>query len=80
LNLRKTGDSLGKSDSPSPIASLKSGEALHGLDSVVESWVKLPAALKAAILAIVNSTFPAVPPSAMGNQQKTAEKTKENIW
>jgi hypothetical protein len=26
------------------------------------------------------SNFPAAPPSAMGNQQKMAEKTKENIW
>src|ERR1035437_3821430 len=55
-NLRNTSDSLGNSDSPSQIASQKLGEALHGLDSVVESWPKLPPALKAAILAIVNST------------------------
>ena len=54
-NLRKSCDSLVNSDSPSQIASLKLGEALHGLDSVVESWPKLPAPLKAAILSIVES-------------------------
>jgi hypothetical protein len=56
LNLQKTSNSLGNSDGASQIASQISGEALHGLDSVVESWSKLPAPLKAAILAIVNSS------------------------
>ena len=56
LNLRKTDDSLGNSDRPSQIASLKLGGAFQGLDLVVESWPKLPAPLKAAILAIVNSS------------------------
>ena len=55
-NLQKSSESLGNSDSPSQIASQKLGEALRGLDSVVESWPKLPPALKAAILAIVNSS------------------------
>jgi uncharacterized protein (DUF2235 family) len=55
-NLQKSSESLGNADSPSQIASQNSGEALHGLDSVVESWPKLPTALKAAILAIVNSS------------------------
>src|ERR1035437_2035474 len=55
-NLQKTADSLGNSDGSSPIASLKLGEARQGLDSVVESWPKLPHALKAAILAIVHSS------------------------
>jgi hypothetical protein len=40
---------------------------------VVAVWSKLPAPLKAAILAIVNSTFPVAPPSATGSQQKITD-------
>jgi hypothetical protein len=74
-NLRKTGDSLGNSDSPSPIASLELGGAFHGLDLVVETWPKLSAPLKAAIVAIVNSTFPAAPPPATGIARNSADTT-----
>jgi hypothetical protein len=38
LNLQKTPDSLGNSDSASQIASQKIGAAFDGLDSVVEAW------------------------------------------
>ena len=56
LNLQKTPDSLGNSDSASQIASQKIGAAFDGLDSVVEAWANLPCPLKAAILAIVDSS------------------------
>lgn len=55
-NLQKSDDSLGNYGSPSQIASQKSAEALSGLDSVVENWQTLPPTLKAAVLAIVEST------------------------
>jgi hypothetical protein len=97
LSLQKTTDSLGNSDSASQIASQKIGIAFDGLDSVVESWLNLPPALQAAIVAIVDSSnmarpatgleasaseappksdFPAVPPSAAGNQLNTTENNK----
>jgi hypothetical protein len=52
---------LGNSPASSPIASQKLGASLNGLDSVVESWPNLPAPLKAAILAIVQSSSPGEP-------------------
>jgi hypothetical protein len=55
-NLQKTSNSFGNSDSPPQIAPQKLADSLSGLDSVVESWPALPPALKAAILAIVNSS------------------------
>ena len=55
-NLQEIAELQGNSDAPSQIASQKLGEALQGLDFVVESWPKLPVPLKAAILAIVNSS------------------------
>ena len=65
LNLRKIGDSLGKSDSPSQIASLELGRGLHGLDSVVVAWPSLSQPLKAAIFAIVNSSDIARPATGL---------------
>lgn len=56
LNLQKSADSLGNSDSASQIASQKIGAAFDGLDSVVEAWPNLPCPLKAAILAIIDSS------------------------
>jgi len=64
-NLRKTGDSLGNSDSPSQLASQKIGEALLGLDYVVATWPSLSQPLKAAILAIVNSSDMARPATGL---------------
>jgi hypothetical protein len=55
-NLCKTPDSLGNSAGASQIASQKLGVQLQGLDFIVESWSKLPAPLKAAILAIIDSS------------------------
>src|ERR1019366_2156251 len=55
-NLRETSNSLGNLDKPPQIAPQKLVESFSGLDSVVEAWPALPPALKAAILAIVNSS------------------------
>jgi hypothetical protein len=65
LNLQKTSDSLGNSGSASQIASQKIGISFDGLDSVVEAWLNLPCPLKAAILAIVNSSNMARPATGL---------------
>ena len=49
-------ENAGKSDVASPIASPVSVTLGHDLSQVVTAWAKLPAPLKAAILAIVNSS------------------------
>ena len=48
----KSNDCKGKTAAPSPIASLAFAE----LGCVCSAWPKLPLALKAAVLAIVNSS------------------------
>jgi hypothetical protein len=77
LNLQKSADSLGNSDSASQIASQKIGVAFDGLDSVVEAWSNLPCPLKAAIRAIVNSSNmarPATGPEAfLGNARPKSD-------
>jgi len=55
-NLQQTSKSLGNSDAASQIASQEQWQALQSLDLIVDSWPKLSAPLKAAILAIVDST------------------------
>jgi hypothetical protein len=78
-NLQKSPDSLGNRASASQIASQELGAALYGLDSVVESWLKLPPAFKAAILAIVDASatsqkqFPAGVLPVERNSLNTAE-------
>ena len=51
----KSNASLAKTDPPSQIASQESGATGQDLSRVVTSWPKLPAPLKAAILAIIQS-------------------------
>jgi hypothetical protein len=56
LNLQRISDSLGNANGNAQIDAQILVALGHDLSQVVMAWAKLPAALKAAILAIVNST------------------------
>jgi hypothetical protein len=55
LNLLKISDSLGNANGNAQIDAQILVALGHDLSQVVTAWNKLPAALKAAILAIINS-------------------------
>jgi hypothetical protein len=55
LNLRKASDSLGNPDGNAQIDAQILVALGQDLTRIVTAWAKLPALLKAAILAIVNS-------------------------
>jgi len=55
LNLRKASDSLGNPDGDTQIDAQILVALGHDLSQVVTAWIKLPAPLKAAILAIVKT-------------------------
>jgi hypothetical protein len=55
LNLQKSSDSLGNADGNAQIDAQILVVLGHDLSQVVTAWAKLPAPLKAAILAIINS-------------------------
>jgi hypothetical protein len=69
---------LGKTDQHTEKDTGISVSSGHDLAQVVTAWAKLPSPLKAAILAIIHSTFPDTSPSVPGqtNQQKVTEKRK----
>jgi hypothetical protein len=56
LNLRKTSDSSVNSDGNAQIDAQILVVLGHDLSQVVIAWAKLPTPLKAAVLAIINST------------------------
>jgi hypothetical protein len=56
LNLRNESDSLGNPDGNAQIDAQILVALEHDLSQVVTAWAKLPTPLKAAVLAIINST------------------------